>query len=259
MRLIKSFLIAISMYSRIPVIHMEWKEEDMKYVFVFFPFVGIVIGGLVFAWNLLCNRFEIAEAARICIGAAIPLLISGGIHADGFLDTSDAFSSYRNKEEKINILKNPHIGAFAIIRFALYGLIYIASISLIHDWKLWLLLGISFVLARCLSALAALFFPSASGNGTLYLFRQSSSETFVRVLLIIELAVCAGGMIYVHPLFGSIVFAGALLTYLYYYLRTKKEFGGITGDTEGYFVLVCEGVSAFLLAAAGLCMNYIAL
>ena len=49
MRLIKSFLIALSMYSKIPVPRTEWKEEDMKYVFIFFPIVGVVIGGLILA------------------------------------------------------------------------------------------------------------------------------------------------------------------------------------------------------------------
>ena len=47
---------------------------------------------------------------------------------------------------------------------------------------------------------------------------------------------------------GICVTAGALLTMAYYYRRTKKELGGITGDTAGYFVLLCE-ISMVIIAA----------
>ena len=51
MQVIKSFFIAVSMYSKIPVPQFEWKEEDMKYIFCFFPWVGALIGGCIYFWN----------------------------------------------------------------------------------------------------------------------------------------------------------------------------------------------------------------
>ena len=90
-RLFKSFIIAFSMYSKVPMPMLEWKEEDMKYVFCFFPFIGVLIGGIITAWNYVCFRFELPEICRVLISAAIPLLVTGGIHADGFMDVSDAF------------------------------------------------------------------------------------------------------------------------------------------------------------------------
>ena len=44
MRLIQACLIAISMYSKIPVPRVEWKEKNMKYAMCFFPVIGVVIG-----------------------------------------------------------------------------------------------------------------------------------------------------------------------------------------------------------------------
>ncbi|MBR4413672.1 MAG: adenosylcobinamide-GDP ribazoletransferase, partial [Lachnospiraceae bacterium] len=88
MRLIKSFLIALSMYSKIPVPRTEWKEEDMKYVFIFFPVVGVVIGGLIFGWYALCKYLEnVPEICKVLVVAAIPVIVTGGIHVDGFMDT----------------------------------------------------------------------------------------------------------------------------------------------------------------------------
>ena len=48
---------------------------------------------------------------------AIPLMITGGFHVDGFMDTMDAFHSYQEKEQKLNILKDSHIGAFAAVSY----------------------------------------------------------------------------------------------------------------------------------------------
>ena len=43
MHLMKSCLIAFSMYSRIPMPRTEWQEEDMRYVMCFFPLIGLAI------------------------------------------------------------------------------------------------------------------------------------------------------------------------------------------------------------------------
>lgn len=258
MHVIKSFLIALSMYSIIPTIRTEWKEEDMKYVFIFFPFVGVIIGGLVFGWNILCKNFGIGEIARTLGIPLIALIISGGIHVDGYMDTSDAFCSYREKEKKLEILKDPHIGAFAVISLVGCGLIYIASISRIQDKKLMLFVCVSFVLSRVLSALAAVFFPSAKSSGTLAYFASSSAKIIVRVFLIIELAVLIAALIFIHPIFGTVTACVSGIVFLFYYLKCKKELGGITGDTEGFFVVICECAIALSAAIMNIVMNNMA-
>ena len=115
MRIIKSFIIAFSMYSSIPMPQFEWKDEDMKYILCFFPWVGAVVGACIYLWKMICDRFGIGLLCYTCIGAVIPLLITGGFHADGFMDTMDAFHSYQPKEKKMEILKDSHIGAFSVI------------------------------------------------------------------------------------------------------------------------------------------------
>ena len=254
MHLIKSFIIALSMYSIIPMVHTEWKEEDMKYVFIFFPFVGVIIGALVFGWNILCREFEIGEIARTLGIPAIALIVSGGIHLDGFMDTSDAFCSYREKEKKLEILKDPHIGAFAVISLVIMGLLYLAGISRIQDRNLMLIVCISFVFSRVLSAIAAVTFPAAKSGGTLAYFSDHSAKIVVRIVLFLEAALCIGAMVFIHSLQGGILVLCTGLVFLFYYLKCKKELGGITGDTEGFFVVICEcsvAVAAAILIVIG--------
>ena len=251
MRIIKSFIIAFSMYSKIPMPRVEWKEEDMKYVFCFFPFVGAVIGGLIFGWNYLCLRFELPEICRILITAAIPIIVTGGIHVDGFMDVCDALCSYKDKEEKLKILKDPHIGAFSVIMLALYGLLFVSALSFIKDFKAVIVLAVSFVLSRTLSSLAAVNLKKAK-EGTLNTFSKSSAKVIVNIFVIIEMLACFAGMFLVCPVAALVQFLCAAISFVFYYFKTKKEFGGVTGDTAGFFVLVTEFVCLSGLAVCSL-------
>ncbi len=255
-RIIKSFIIAFSMYSRIPMPRVEWKEEDMKYVFVFFPFVGAVIGALFFAWNYLCFKFSIPEICRVCVAIALPLIITGGIHADGFMDTMDAINSYRDREKKLELLKDPHIGAFSVIMLLIYVLSVAASLSVINDKEICLVLSFSFVIARILSGYSAITFKNAK-VGTLNHFSKNAGKITVLVFLIIEMTACVVLMFFINILYSAVILIFALLTLLFYYFKTKKEFGGITGDTAGCFVLLCEGAACVGVAVTSLILNVI--
>ena len=133
MSVIKSFFIAFSIYSKIPVPQFAWKEEDMRYTLCFFPWVGAVIGLCFLLWNRFAGVYGIPSTARAAVGAVLPLAISGGFHADGFMDTMDALHSYRDRERKLEILKDSHIGAFAVICFVMYELIYLGAVSMITE------------------------------------------------------------------------------------------------------------------------------
>ena len=53
MQIVKGIIIAFSMYSRIPMPQFEWKDEDMKYMLCFVPWIGIVIGLCVYLWRMI--------------------------------------------------------------------------------------------------------------------------------------------------------------------------------------------------------------
>ena len=107
MKILKGFVIAFSIYSKIPVPQFDWKEEDMQYHLCFFPLIGLIIGALEAGWFFLGNEVGISHLCKTLIAVAIPLLVTGGFHMDGFMDTMDAFHSYQDKEKKLAILKGP--------------------------------------------------------------------------------------------------------------------------------------------------------
>lgn len=251
MKIIKSLIISFSMYSGIPMPQFEWKEEDMKYMLCFFPWIGAVIGLGIFLWTMLCKHIEMGTLCYTMGGAAIPLLITGGFHVDGFMDTMDAFHSYQPKERKLEILKDSHIGAFSVIMLVLYGLIYLGAFSEIQKESGLLIVCAGFVLSRVLSGIAVVTFRSAKSDGLLYLFASNAQKRIVKVSLYIQGMVCIAFMLWQSLLLGGATVLAALFTFAYYHHRTKKELGGITGDTAGWFVLLCEEVIMIVVAVVG--------
>ncbi|MGF7143037.1 adenosylcobinamide-GDP ribazoletransferase [Anaerotaenia torta] len=246
--LFKACLISFSMYSRIPVPQLEWKDENMKYVLCFFPWVGAVIGGLTVLWGMLCARFQLGSVLYAAIGTVIPLLVSGGFHVDGFMDTMDAFHSYQSRERKLEILKDPHIGAFSVIQLVIYYLIYFGAFSGINGLKALIMAGAGYYLSRTLSGIGAVTLRNAKKEGLLYLFSSKAHEKNVKLWLYVQLLLCVVGMVWLSLWTGIAVAGGAILTFAYYRHRCYKELNGITGDTAGYFVTLCEGVMIVMIA-----------
>lgn len=251
MRMMKAVIIAFSMYSRIPMPQFEWKEEEMKYMLCFFPWVGGAIGLCEWLWGIFCEYASVGVLCRTLIAAAIPIGVTGGFHVDGFMDTMDAFHSYKPREKKLEILKDSHIGAFSVIMLAMYGLVYMAAFSELEDRKLLQIVCVGFALARVLSGIAVVSFQTAKKEGLLYQFAGSADRRMVKAALYLQGGLCIAIMLERSLYGGSFVVLSALAAFGYYYWKSKKELGGITGDTAGYFVVLCECCMVVAAAVAG--------
>ena len=170
---------------------------------------------------------------------------------DGFMDTADALHSYEKKEKKLEILKDPHVGAFAVISAICYFLLYGAGLTLIWKNKQLLLLGLGFIVSRTLSGMSMVWFPAAKKEGTLYTFSSAAHKRTVRVVLVTLLALCFISAVMIHPIIGAVVALAAMWVWTYYYYMSKKQFGGITGDLAGYFLCLCELSSVLVIGCIG--------
>ena len=66
-------------------------------------------------------------------------------------------------------------------------------------------------------------------------------KRIVKASLYLQGAVCIGLMLYWHLAAGLLTAGCAIASLGYYFYRSRKEFGGVTGDTAGCFVVLCEG------------------
>lgn len=251
MAVIKSLIIAFSTYSKIPMPKIRWEEKNMKYAVCFFPLIGAVISAVWLGWLYLAdNILQINDPLRNSLAVLIPVLISGGIHLDGFCDITDAFSSWQPRKKKLEILKDPHVGAFAIIGCGCYLLAYYGIMGEMYG-QIALVTAFGFILSRALSALALVNFKSARPKGMLDTFAQASHKKIVSLCCIVYLALCITAMFLINYIYCiAALLAGALAFWLYHHLAYKK-LGGITGDMAGWFLQICELAVPYFIVLLG--------
>ena len=111
----------------------------------------------------------------------------------------------------------------------------------------------SFIATRCLSGMAVLTFPNAKKDGMLHTFSKTGEKAkkAVLIFLAIELLIVYGIGVYVNTVFGVAIIVATGFSVVCYRCRMIKEFGGITGDTAGYFVATTETICAVVLAVIG--------
>jgi adenosylcobinamide-GDP ribazoletransferase len=227
---------------------IEWNEQNKRYSLCFFPLIGAVIGLFIILWQSLCVHIGFGGFAYAAIAVLINIIITGGIHLDGFCDTSDARSSWGDAKKKLLILKDSHIGAFAAIKLAVYLIVYTAILSELYTSRGAEITACGYVLSRSLSGLTAMTLKAAKKEGTLQSFTEPAHKKIsVCVLSLFAVLSCAA-MMCIDLTTGLAVSAAALLTVVYYRYISYKEFGGITGDLAGWFLQICELVIALTAA-----------
>ncbi len=252
--ILSSFVIAFAMYSKVPMPKADWEKSNMKYVMAFFPLVGILVGGCVFALLYAANCYDVSQLLFAGIITALPILLTGGIHFDGYMDTVDAISSYGSREKRLEILKDPHVGAFGVIYAIVYAVLFFAGVCgvlAISDVGVQAILAVSvaFVLSRCLSAACAVCLKSAN-IGSLSTFKDATQKiTVLVVVLLLALCACVSLLIF-SGYYGVAVICVQLVWLCIYKVKIYKIFGGVTGDTAGYFLQIAEVLS--ILAVCGM-------
>ena len=246
MRLISSFVIAFATYSRLPMPRVDWTEENRRYALCFFPLIGAVIGLALYLWLFLCRAAGFGSLLKGAVAAALPVLITGGIHLYGFMDTRDAMASWQEPARRLEILKDSHVGAFAVMGCALYLLLEAGLLSELSG-KTALAAMACFVLSRALSAWLSVALKQARPGGMLDGFASTAAGRAVKLSAVGYILICFVFMALLKPLSAALCAAVTALTILYYKKMTAKYFGGVTGDLAGWFLCVQELLS---LAAA---------
>ena len=244
MIVLQTIAVAFAMFSAVPVPQFDWNEKNMRYALCAFPLIGLVCG----AFCCLCGALPlpaVAKAAGFCL---VPVWVTGGIHLDGYADTCDALSSYGDREKKLAILKDPHCGAFAVIRLCSYFIAYFALCACVQvSPRAGLVWTLALVLERALSGLAVAAFPLARNTGLAHTFATSADRHTVRnvlgtVCVLLTAALLASG--------GFAPAAAAWAVFARYYFVACRQFGGTTGDLAGWFLQKCE---LWMLAALVAC------
>ena len=238
-RVWNSFLLAFSIYSVSPKAKVERSNENSKYILVFIPLVGAVIGLILGQWAIaypyLCN-YQILPAV---VGAVIPSMLSAGAHLDGFFRTVDALCSHQSIEKKLEILEDSHGGYFAIIVCVWYFMLAIGVWSEMPVNGIFVL-AFGFVLSRALYGISILSSKHAKESKCSIYVPDGALRSVEIGIMVVYILICAVCMILLNRKVGIAALVGAALSYLVSGYIAKRSFGGITEDTAGFFVQICE-------------------
>lgn len=251
----ETILVTFGMYSRVPVKQVEWTEQNRKYSMLAFPLVGVVLGALWFLVALIGDSLGLPTVLTGALLTGLPLLVVGGIHLDGYADTCDALSSHGDKEKKLAIMKDPHVGSFAVMHVAVYLILWFAACTVLagEDVEVWAVCALCFVYSRTLSGLAVATLTPAKDSGLVKAFADDADKKKVRIGLFCLLAVVAVLQIVLDIYFetlpaGIMALAVAAVMMNWYRHIADKYFGGINGDLAGWFL--CKAELYMLVAAA---------
>lgn len=242
----QSLVIAFAMYSKIPMPRVDWNEKNMKYALCFFPWIGGVIALLQAGWMWCADYFQVENLLRGSVAFFIPILITGGIHMDGYLDTIDAIHSYGDQQKRLEILKDSNSGAFAII----YGLVYLAlSLGIWSELNRAQMpqLALVYCISRTLSGLSVELFPKAKKTGLAATFQEQSDRKRVSIILGIYVLLEAAILVWCGWQIAGIICAASVILFAIHHQMCMKMFGGITGDLAGFFLQVYELVMAAVI------------
>ena len=255
-------MVALMLYTRIPVPRFEPGDDDMGHAIAFLPLPGVIIAGLMYLLLGGAARIGIPVTVRAIAAVLVPLVVTGGFHTDGFMDTTDALRSYQPKERKLEIMHDPHVGSFAVIGLVTAVLFMIAGLSLIAhisdpggNGLIVNTCGI-FVLSRAMAALTSINMKKARNDGLLRRETEDAGHTD-NVILAFWLIAAFAVMVHADAAAACVVaISFAAFTLMYRHI-TRVNFGGVTGDTAGYYVTMSETVAVSVLAVSQAVMKII--
>lgn len=117
------FFIALQFLTRLKIVNQtEWSMEDFGKSVATFPFVGLIIGIFLTLIYFIFSQF-LSPMPLMLIIVISEFLFTGGLHADGLMDTSDGLFSGREREKKLEIMKDSRVGSFGVVAFVFITLL----------------------------------------------------------------------------------------------------------------------------------------
>jgi len=242
-----SFLIGLQFLTRIHLVRQTvWTAEDFGRSTRFFPLVGLVLGicYALAAWILVSVLGMRALTAALLL--ILPLLLTGGLHADGFMDTADGVFSGRERERKLEIMKDSRVGSFGVVAFVL---LMFLQFALLLDMSPPLLVPVFFVMpiiGRMAMVLAVSCFPYARADGMGKTFADMADRGTVAIAAVTtSVLVIPIGLLATLALVLGIVFALLFCRWM------TAILGGVTGDVYGAATVLTETIvlAVFSLAS----------
>lgn len=247
MSAIRPFLIALQFLTRIPVrMRAPPSEIELGRSLLFYPVVGLLIGGLLVAADSALSHAPMLPRAALVLAAWV--LITGALHLDGLADSADAWiGGHGDRERTLAIMKDPCSGPVGVTALVLTLLLKFAALASLPDPMRVPALLLAAISARTLLPLLFLTTPYARPVGlgaTLAAHLPRRAAALIVAIAAVAL-ITALGMAAVGALIA------ALATFAVLRRLMHQRLGGTTGDTAGALVELAECAVLIALTIIG--------
>ncbi|PKM77992.1 MAG: adenosylcobinamide-GDP ribazoletransferase [Firmicutes bacterium HGW-Firmicutes-15] len=249
----RNFLLALSFLTIIPAYGNRLaSEKEMAFSLYFYPLVGFVIGGLLAVTAYLAHILSLGLAGDVMV-VVLWIIITGAMHMDGLMDSADGLFSGRDRERKLEIMRDSRIGAMGAVTMAailLLKLSFLYQLPLEH--KL-LALFIAPALGRLVMVYAISFFPyarSESGLGNSFGAKKGKEKLVGAAVLLLLGSIAVGGWQVLLPLILTVGIMILIARWI------AGRLGGLTGDNYG---ALCESTETVLLMVTVIILSYLAI
>jgi adenosylcobinamide-GDP ribazoletransferase len=239
LRLAISFLTIFPVYGR-----RVADEKEMAASLYFYPVTGLLLGGILAGAAWAGSRLHLAHAGDV-VTVVLWIILTGGLHLDGLMDTADGLFSGRDRERKLEIMKDSRTGAMGVLALAALLLLKVSFLGLLpYPVKYWVLV-LTPALGRSMMLLPIAYYPYArQGAGLGRAFGDQASRLAFPAALILLVAVA-----WLAP--GQVLGIELLITALLGGLITRSVAGALGGHTGDTFGAICEvSETLFLMIAA---------
>ena len=244
-----ALMMAWGTYLAIPCPYKVWDDALRPWQIVCLPPVGLIVGGLWALCAALFAHFRFTGLLAAACLTALPFLVTGFFHLDGFLDCCDAIFSRRDLGTRQKILKDSRVGAFAVVCAILLFLFSFAALADCDFSYIWRALLLVPVVTRCMAGVAVESFAPMKTSQYSGTFAAGKTKRQRNILLGMYLAVMLAVFVFLfsRPSCALAVAWAGLVTILACRLA-QKHLGGMSGDVAGLSITLGEASALLILA-----------
>jgi adenosylcobinamide-GDP ribazoletransferase len=243
LRFPEGFFAAVQFLTRVPVPAGDYKLETAV---VWLPLVGLLLGAILAATDFALGWLRVPTLLNASALVVLLLVLSGGLHADGLMDTADAVFGHATPERRLEIMHDPRAGAFGVIALVAVVALKISALDgLSGAWRtalVWLAPG----LGRWAIVLLAAVFPYGRPGGLGAPLKLAATPLNLALASVVPAAAClVAGPVGVAAAAVAAVAALGIGRWL------MRLLPGLTGDCYG---AVCEVVETVVWVGGAVAM-----
>ncbi len=234
-RYLHAFAMCQSMFCALPVPSKVWDEKAKGLMLLFLPVVGLELGAVWVFLAWACRFLQLPRPVMALVLCIWPYFSTGFMHLDGFMDVTDALRSWRSLERRREILKDSHVGSFAVIGIILVLLAQFVFFSCAQEQAENGILLLIPAVSRCGSALAVTGLKSMSTSQ--YAGQEKPRAHLAVLTILLGLLILSGFCIWGKY---GLALLGCVAGYALALYRGYKSLRGMNGDIAGYALTIGE-------------------